>query len=219
MAGGGNQNQDQERAEHPQGDARAGDGLGLEDPQGAGAHEGVASVRAPDDAGDRPHRQGQLRVHASVPGRRTADQAHRLHDRVHRPRPVRRPELQPVPQAARRDARVAGQGRRSGRGVHRPEGHDLLPPPEGEHGRLGHPPGREAAPRAAGRRDQGDAGRLHGEEARPRVHRLQRLRQHHGAEADASTQLLPLPPSDTLETRSTGTTSTSPSPEPCSTTC
>jgi hypothetical protein len=42
-----NQNQDQERAEHPQGDARARNGLGLQDPQGAGPDEGLAPVRAP----------------------------------------------------------------------------------------------------------------------------------------------------------------------------
>src|SRR5690606_40830260 len=39
-----NQDEDQERAEHPQGDARARDGLGLQDPQGAGSDEGFAPV-------------------------------------------------------------------------------------------------------------------------------------------------------------------------------
>src|SRR5688572_2499027 len=61
-----NQNQDQERAEHPQGDARARDGLRLQDPQGAGADEGLAPVCARDEAGDRTSGAGQFRVPASV---------------------------------------------------------------------------------------------------------------------------------------------------------
>ena len=75
-------------------------------------------------------------------------------------------------------------GRRGRRRHHRPEGDGVLPPPQGQHARLGHAPGRQAAARAAGRRHQGDARRLPGRPRRPRVPRLQRLRQHHDAEGD-----------------------------------
>ena len=157
----GNQNEDQERAEHPQGDARARNGLGFQDPQGAGPDEGLAPVRAGDEAADRPPGAGELRVPPPVPGAAPAGQARRLRGGVVRPRPGRRPQQQHVPQAAGRVSPVAGAGRRGRRRHHRPEGLGVLPPDQGRHAGLGHPPRRPAACRATGRRDQGDAGRLH----------------------------------------------------------
>ncbi len=83
---------------------------------------------------------------------------------IDRPRPLRRPELQPVPSAAAGDPGMAGQGRRGRRRGDRPEGRAVLPPHQGrEPHRQRHAPWRKAEGRAADRRDQGRAGRLHGE--------------------------------------------------------
>jgi proton translocating ATP synthase F1 alpha subunit len=92
-------------------------------------------VRARDEAADRPPGAGEHRVPASLPGAARGHQARRLHHRVVRPRLGRRPEQQPVPQAAGRDPRLAGEGRRDRRGHHRPEGLGVLPPPQGQHAR------------------------------------------------------------------------------------
>ncbi|KAG1242227.1 hypothetical protein G6F65_023126 [Rhizopus arrhizus] len=77
---------------------------------------------------------------------------------------------------------MAGQGCRSGSGDHRPEGIDLLPPREGQHGRQRDPHRRRAEAGIADRCDQGHARRLHRRQGRPRVSGLQPLREHHDAE-------------------------------------
>ena len=137
---------------------------------------------------DRPHRQGQLRIHASVHGRARRHQARRLHHRVDRPRPVRRPELATCSARMLVEMRewqdkgvevdVVCIGQKAAAFFRRLKVNML-----GSVTHLGDKPQR----RAAGRRDQGDAGRLQRRHARPRVPVLQRLRQHHDPEADAAT--------------------------------
>ena len=128
---------------------------------------------------------------------RARSQARRLHRRVDRPRPV--PAASTTTCSASCSARSAS-GRSKGVEVdvvtHRPEGsaffRRLKVNMVGSVTHLGDKPQH----RAAGRRDQGDARRLQRRHGRPRVPRLQRLRQHDDAEARRSTSCCRCRPSE-----------------------
>ena len=96
--------------------------------------------------------------------------------RVLRPRLRRRPQQQPVPQAAGRDPRLAGKGVEVDvvTIVRRPR---CSSAGQGRDAGLGHRSSATPARRAAGRRDQADAGRST-EGRADRVFLCQRFRQH-----------------------------------------
>ena len=92
---------------------------------------------------------------------------------------------------------LAGAGRRSRRGHHRPEGVGVLPPDQGRHAGVGHPPRRRAEAGAADRRDQGDAGRLHATATIDKVFLVYNDFVNTMTQKATFDQLLPLPPAET----------------------
>ena len=159
-------------------------------------------------ARDRPSDRGESGLPASVPGGARAE-VDRHHRHLHGSRSRRRPEREHLQAGAAAAARVAGQGRAGEPVPHRQQGPGVLPPPAAADPRQRHGPRRPAAREGSDRHREGDARRVSRRADRPAVPGERAVREHHDAEADASSSCCPSRRSTSKGCRSIGTTSTS----------
>ena len=181
----GNPHQDQERAEHAQDHQGDGDGLRVQDEEGAGPHARRASLRAAHPQHCDARGAGEPRVPAPAADAARRGEARRRDPHHDRQGPVRRPEHQPAARDAEPAQGVAREGHRGRVLHHRQQGLRLRQP----HGRQDRLAGRELrrppVARAPDRPGEDADRRLPRGAARRGAHLLEPLRQHDEAGADA----------------------------------
>ena len=181
-------------------------------------HDRSPAVRRRHSQNRQPSLPRAPRLHAAVPSR-TRGEVGRLHPHLHRPRPLRRPQREPVPALSRR-APAAGRCRRahadrSDRG----QGGAVLPQPRREHHGRGLAPRREAAHRGSGQRRARAAGGVSRGTDRPHVPGPQPVREHHAPAAGDPATASGVAGKGRTPWPRTGTTSTNRPRASCSTGC